>query len=142
MSSHPSAPRRRVYLVIMNPAGYDPLTADPFDEAGIEEVIVPVLHADQMVGEREAMKLGITLDQPQNVTSVIVYCAMKRRGLYPGTYPEFRDLGCVDIKDAPRPAGAVDTEADVIPPTEVSPESVSTSPGTSLASGSTGSTPS
>lgn len=137
--SHPATPRRRVYKVLMNPAGYDPLTADPFDEEGIEEVLCPVVHADQMVGEREAMKRGVTLDQAQNVTSVIVWCAMRRRGFFSGTYEEFRDLSCVDIQNAPRPGE--DPEGEEVPPTEEPSGSASTSPEPSPASGSTGLTP-
>lgn len=121
--SHPNTPRRRVYSVTLNPLGYDPLNGDPFDEEGIEEVVVPVVHADQMVGEREAMKRGVTLDEAQNVTSVIVWCAMKRRGLFTGTYESFRDERCLDIANAARPgtdhqAEAEAEEGEEVPPTE------------------------
>lgn len=133
---HPDAPRRKVYRVNLNPEGYDPATADPFDEEGITSVVVPVIHADQMVGEREAAKMSLTLDLPQNVTSVIVWCALRRRSLYTGTYHDFRDRDCVSIENASRPS----PEGEVVPPTEGSSGSASTSPGTSPASESTGST--
>lgn len=115
MSTPPNAPRRLVYSVALNPDGYDPATADPFDVEGVTTHLVPVIHADQMVGERTAMAKGITLDLGQNVTSVIVWSAMRRRGLYAGTYEEFRDRDCLSIDNARRPDA--DPAGDPVPPT-------------------------
>lgn len=139
MSTAPNAPRRRVYAVHVNPPGYDAATADPFDVEGVTTHLVPVIHADQMVGEREAMKKGLTLDLPQNVTSVIVWSAMRRRGLYTDTYETFRDRDCVGIENAVRPGE--DPEGDAVPPTSEPSGSASTSPATSPDSSPTGSTP-
>lgn len=127
---------RRVYDVHLNPAGYDPTTADPFDVAGVTTRRVVVTHADQMRGELEAGKRGLSADQPQNLTSVIVWCALVRTGAYTGKYDQFRNLDCAGM-ESPDP----ETEAaNVVPPTTEPSSYGSDSPITSPATP-TGQTP-
>lgn len=125
---------RRVYDVHLNPEGYDPATADPFDVEGVTTHRITVIHADQMVGEREALRRGVTFDQAQNMTSVIVWCALRRLGLYKGKYESFRD---VDLLDIGNPDRSQEQEVEV-PPTEEPSGSASNSHEPSPASESIG----
>lgn len=127
---------RRVYDVALNPESFDPLTSDPFDETGVTVHRVTVIHADQMLGEREAMRRGITTEQPQNMTSVIVWCAMRRAGLFTGTYEEFRDARLLDIGNPDRPGEGQEVTAagsvvEDVPPTVGRSDSASSWPGSS-----------
>lgn len=138
---------RRVYDVALNPEDFDPETSDPFDTSGVEVHRVVVIHADQMFGEREALKRGITLDQNQNMTSVIVWCSLKRSGTFTGTYEEFRDRRLLDIANATRPGEGQEVDPETggvvepVHPTEEPSGSNSSSPASSPAS-STGPSPS
>lgn len=138
---------RRVYDVHLNPEGYDPATAaDPFDVSGVVTHRVVVIHADQMVGEREGLRRGITLEQAQNITSVIVWCALRRLRVYADTYEAFRDRALLDITNPDRPeegqtrdsSGNVEEE---VPPTGEPSPSASGSHTTTPDSSPTGLTP-
>lgn len=103
---------RRVYDVFLNPDSLD-LTADPFNTEGVTCQRVVVTHADQLRGELEGAQRGITLDQPQNITSVIVWCALVRNKLYNRKYESFRDADCADIKSPEAP----EVSESPVPPT-------------------------
>lgn len=138
--------KRRVYDVALNPESFDPETSDPFDTSGVEVHRVVVIHADQMFGEREAMKRGITTDAAQNMTSVIVWCALRRSAKFDGTYEDFRDRRLLDILNPERPDEGQEREHDgsvveTVPPTTEPYGSASSSPVVTTGPESTGSTP-
>lgn len=129
--------KRKVYDVHLNPDGYDPATADPFDVSDITTHRVVVTHADQMRGELEAGKRGIPDSAGQNLTSVILWCALTRTGVYAGKYDQFRNADCAGMEYVdPDESG----EPAEVPPTAEPSGSASSSLSTSLEP-LTGSTP-
>ena len=95
--------RRKVYDVHLNPPTYDP-AVDPFDTTGITTHRVVVTHGDQLRGELEAGKRGLTLDAGQNVTSLILWLALKRTGVYTGRYEQFEgEVAALESVDPPAP---------------------------------------
>ena len=125
---------RRVYDVYLNP---DEPSTDPFSTEGVTCHRVVVTHADQLRGELEGAKRGVSLDAGQNITSVIVWCALVRSKLYDRKYESFRDADCADIK-SPRPP---EVAVEPVPPTVEPSPFGSSSPTLSPDSSPIGSTP-
>lgn len=129
---------RKVYDVFINPDDLD-LASDPFSTEGVVCHRVTVTHADQLKGELEAAKRGIDSRLGTTITSVILWSALVRLGLYDRKYESFRDADCADLQSVTPPGEA--PEGVPVPPTEEPSGSASPSPTTSPDSSPTGSTP-
>lgn len=127
---------RLVYDVHLNPDDYDP-KADPFNTDGVVVHRVVVTHADQLRGEMESARRGITDARlGQAMTSIILWVALVRLGLYERTYESFRDADCALMESVRAP------QEDVVVPPTVEPQgSESASPIPSPDSSPIGSTP-
>lgn len=88
MNTTPPKLHRRSYWVWMN-------DADGHVHPDIEPQAVEVTYADQLRGELEMAKNGISMaSQPMTAATVWVWCAMVRNKLYADTFQAFktRDL--------------------------------------------------
>lgn len=79
---------RQRYRVYLNPTAEDPADA----AAGHVEHEVEITHGDHLRGELEAAKQGLpsVKDAPMNHTTVWIWCAMVRLGLYAGPFLPFK----------------------------------------------------
>ncbi len=62
-------------------------TGPPTDVAEVE---TEVTFADQLRGEKEAFKQGVSLDLPLNMTVVMCWCALVREGKYTKDFQTFK----------------------------------------------------
>lgn len=63
----------------------------------ITEHRLEISFADQLRGELEAPRHGITTEQPMHLATVWAWCAMTRLGLYTKPYQEFKTRDLVDL---------------------------------------------
>lgn len=85
---------RRSYWVWMN----TPATEDQ-PAAIAEAVAVEVTYADQLRGELEAAKHGISMAvQPMAIATIWVWCAMVRQGLYADLFMQFKSTDLAELQ--------------------------------------------
>lgn len=95
--------KRQTFTVYLNnPDGPDPI-----------ELVTVVTFADQLRGEKEAYKQGISQELALATTTVMVWCALVREGQYAADFQTFK----ADVLDLEKHRGA-DTDVD---PTRLDP---------------------
>lgn len=106
--TNPTPPKlhRRTYWVWMNTPATDT------EPAGVAEAVpVEVRYADQLRGELEVAKQGLSMaNAPMHVATVWIWCAMVRTGQYGDKFLAFKNTDLAELEPVADPDEDPDSE--------------------------------